>query len=72
LIELLDIVDDHGVGSFATSGSISDAPNPGLYVEGLGTVGLPLSKPDACELSKISHQAPFGKGGETIVDTTVR
>lgn len=33
-----------GSGSFATLGSLSDAANPGIPVEGLGTIGLPLSE----------------------------
>lgn len=41
-------------------------------INGLGVVGLPLPKRDAAELGKICHEAPFGKGSETNVDTTVR
>jgi hypothetical protein len=46
--------------------------NPGLNVNGIGIIGLPLSEHYAKELIKVSHQAPFGKGSQTIVDTTVR
>ncbi|KAL8936703.1 MAG: hypothetical protein Q9211_004054 [Gyalolechia sp. 1 TL-2023] len=64
----------HGkcTGSFAHKGHLPSAPNPGLFGRGLGTVGLPLSERDAVELKKACHQAPFGKGSETIVDTNVR
>jgi hypothetical protein len=72
LIQLLDNIGDHAVGSFATSGTLSHAPKSGLYIDGLEVVGLPLFKRDAAELGKICHEAPFGKGSETIVDTTVR
>ncbi|KAI9781115.1 MAG: hypothetical protein M1816_002473 [Peltula sp. TS41687] len=59
-------------GTFATSGVCPDAVNPYLHVRGIGTVGLPLSERDAKAVIEVSHQAPYGKGGETIVDTAVR
>lgn len=59
-------------GKFATSGALAIASNPGLFVEGIGKVGLPLSERDAVELSRASHEAPFGKGSETLVDPSVR
>ena len=45
---------------------------PGLEVEGLGTVGLPLSKGQARALIRKCRQAPYGKGTQTLVDTNVR
>ena len=33
---------------------------------------LPLSPRDARDITKLCHQAPFGKGSETVVDTSVR
>ena len=45
---------------------------PGLEVEGLGTVGLPLSKTQARALVRRCRQAPYGKGTQTLVDTDVR
>ncbi len=45
---------------------------PGLEVRGLGPIGLPLTKTQARELIKVCRQAPFGKGTETVVDTSVR
>ncbi len=45
---------------------------PGLEVDGLGTIGLPLAESTAKELIKICRQAPYGKGTETVVDTKVR
>ncbi|KAL9013162.1 MAG: hypothetical protein Q9173_002136 [Seirophora scorigena] len=44
----------------------------GKAVHGLGIIGLPLSERGAVELRKACHQAPFGKGSETIIDTRVR
>ena len=48
------------------------AAMPGLEVEGLGTVGLPLSKSQARALIRRCRQAPYGKGTQTLVDTDVR
>ena len=69
LLEVLGKIDRPG--DFCTSG---DRPMtmPGLDVEGLGTVGLPLGKSDAGKLIKLCRQAPYGKGTETLVDTDVR
>ena len=45
---------------------------PGLAVRELGEVSLPLVKTQARRLIKQCHQAPYGKGMETLVDTDVR
>ena len=59
-------------GSFATSGTLSNAANPGIFFEVLGKIGLPLSEIDASEICRINHEFPLGKGTKTFVDTTVR
>ena len=69
--DLLESLDMIGHGSFAASGPLADI-NPGLYVEGLGKIGLPLSERDAKALALVCNRAPFGKGSETFVDTAVR
>lgn len=48
-------------------------PNPYLRI-GVNpdTIGLPLSKVDAQKIIDASHQAPFGRGTETLVDKAVR
>src|SRR5262249_37070187 len=58
-------------GTFCASGRLP-AVLPGLEVEGLGPVGLPLSPKTAKELIKRCHQAPYGKGDQALVDTKVR
>ena len=45
---------------------------PGLEVDGLGPVGLPLTAKQAKDLKKQAEQAPYGKGEKTLVDTSVR
>ncbi|KAL8711917.1 MAG: hypothetical protein Q9225_007037 [Loekoesia sp. 1 TL-2023] len=70
--DLCDYLEVIGSGQFATSGLLPDASSPGLFVHGLGKVGLPLSDRDAADLARLSHEAPFGQGSETFIDTTVR
>lgn len=58
-------------GSFCVSGS-SPVVLPGLEVEGVGPIGLPLTVAQAKELKRHGEQAPYGKGEQTLVDTNVR
>jgi hypothetical protein len=70
LEECLDGI--QSTGSFALFGKLQNPPNPGLYLVNGGPIGLPLSDHDAQVIIAASHAAPFGKGHETIVDTSVR
>src|SRR5690349_10409768 len=58
-------------GSFCAVGS---APIilPGLEVDGLGPIGLPLTAGQAKALIRQGEQAPHGKGEKTVLDTKVR
>lgn len=56
---------------FCTTGSLAPVL-PGLEVEGIGKVGVPVSTDDARRIIEQAAQAPFGRGEETIVDTDVR
>jgi hypothetical protein len=69
LSQILETIDRPG--SFCGSGS-APVVLPGLEVEGLGPVGLPLTAGQARELKALCEQAPYGKGEETVVDTSVR
>src|SRR5436309_9041582 len=46
--------------------------DPGLEVEGLGRVPVPLKRGIAKSLIATCRPAPYGKGTETLVDTRVR
>ncbi|KAL1951365.1 hypothetical protein VTO73DRAFT_514 [Trametes versicolor] len=59
-------------GAFSFNKTYPTAPNPALNIDGLGTIGLPLSTRDAAAIKARSEQAPFGKVDQTIVDKTVR
>ncbi|KAL8943295.1 MAG: hypothetical protein Q9211_001042, partial [Gyalolechia sp. 1 TL-2023] len=67
-----DIVRIHSAGSFAAFGIIDAFVNPGISIDPIGIVRLPLSEEDALTLIHASQKAPFGKGTETLVDESVR
>jgi len=45
---------------------------PLLEVDGVGPIALPLLPAQAAQLIAVSERAPYGRGGETRVDTAVR
>lgn len=51
---------------------VPGCPNPGLDVDGVGRVALPLTDQTAKLIASAGDQAPYGHGMETILDTTVR
>jgi predicted 2-oxoglutarate/Fe(II)-dependent dioxygenase YbiX len=69
LISLMDKVKTSG--TFSVNGTLPPIA-PGLKVKGVGHIALPLLEQQAKSLIKLSQQAPFGYGEETIVDTNVR
>ncbi|KAJ3545891.1 hypothetical protein NMY22_g2263 [Coprinellus aureogranulatus] len=48
------------------------APDPEMNIEGVGQIALPLTEKDAQAIIARASQAPFGKGSDTVVDTSVR
>ena len=68
-VRLMETVENPG--TFSVSGTLSSVP-PGLRVEGVGPIALPFLPQQAEALIAQSEQAPFGRGEETIVDTSVR
>ena len=59
-------------GSFAFGSSLLSAPNPGLEIDALGMLGLPLSVRDAEAIKGIAGRSPFGHGEKTVIDMSVR
>lgn len=59
-------------GSFASFHGLKQPPPAHIWVDGIGHVSLPLGGPQAEQLIARCRQAPFGKGSDTIVDTSVR
>jgi predicted 2-oxoglutarate/Fe(II)-dependent dioxygenase YbiX len=58
-------------GTFCVAGS-EQMFAPGLEVEGVGPIGLPLPEVQAEQLVAIAERAPYGRGTETVTDTAVR
>jgi hypothetical protein len=46
--------------------------NPALEIDGNYSISLPLRPDDAGIIRDACRQAPFGRGDETVVDTSVR
>lgn len=70
LIEILANVQTFG--SFATSGRVPGDVITGLSVHDVGRISFPLIETQAKEIIGVCHQAPFGRGSQTIVDESVR
>lgn len=59
-------------GSFAAFKPLSGQFNPQICVGGVGDIQLPLAPDQARQIITKAQQAPYGKGSETLVDTSVR
>ncbi|KAJ9127115.1 hypothetical protein QFC24_001350 [Naganishia onofrii] len=57
-------------GEFSFGGPAEFLPSaPGLFIEGVGKVALPLMDDQTAEkIIQVCEQAPFGRGRETLVD----
>lgn len=69
LEELLESVDRPG--DFFTSGRLF-VPMPRLEVEDVGLLSFPVPDSQVRALVEAAERAPYGKGADTLVDTSVR
>ncbi|MGJ7029950.1 hypothetical protein [Niabella hirudinis] len=60
-----------GSGRFASTGTV-DFVFPGLIVEGIGEIAFSINEIQAQALIGVAQKAPFGQGGHTIYDDTIR
>ena len=60
------------VGSFTASQARQRIVDPGLHVNDVGSISLPLRSADAKEIMTAGSQAPFGRGSKTVVDMEFR
>ena len=58
-------------GNFYAYGT-KEIPMPKFEVDGVGVVSFPISEDQIKKIIKQATQAPYGKGTETILDTSVR
>ncbi|KAK0718024.1 hypothetical protein B0T26DRAFT_830139 [Lasiosphaeria miniovina] len=70
LSQALDSV--QAAGTFAAFAKIKEAIIKPFFVQDVGPVDFPLQESTARQLIEKARQAPYGKGSETFVDTSVR
>ncbi|KAK4185046.1 hypothetical protein QBC35DRAFT_504643 [Podospora australis] len=70
ICEALDSIE--AAGTFAAIGKIDNSNIKPFNVRDVGLVSFPLQEPLAHQLIEKARQAPYGKGSETFVDTSVR
>ena len=58
-------------GEFCVHGRLY-APMPTLEVEGVGVLAFPVPESQLRTLIGVAERAPYGKGPQTVIDTTVR
>ena len=58
-------------GDFCAHGRVF-APMPRLEVDGVGALSFPVPESQVHALIGVAERAPYGKGEETLVDTSVR
>jgi hypothetical protein len=58
-------------GSVAAFQALSSIPIS-ISVDGVGDIAMPLNQTQAQQLIAKARQAPYGKGSQTLVDTSVR
>ncbi|MCY4454405.1 MAG: 2OG-Fe(II) oxygenase [Immundisolibacterales bacterium] len=58
-------------GDFCTHGRLF-SPMPRLEVEGAGLLSFPIPEAQVRALIEMAERAPYGKGPDTLVDTSVR
>ena len=59
-------------GDFAFGETLTLAPNPGIQIDTLGLLGLPMTPRDVELIRSVAVRAPFGHGERSIIDSTVR
>lgn len=59
-------------GDFACSGFLPDLCLPGLVIESVGHISLPVQDEQAQKIFELAKKAPFGLGDQTLIDEAVR
>ncbi|KJZ73341.1 hypothetical protein HIM_07345 [Hirsutella minnesotensis 3608] len=72
-LDLLDALQGlDAAASFASFNRADRPPSTGLNVSGIGDIRMPLCKAQSAKLIAMARQAAYGKGSDTIVDTSAR
>ncbi|KAF1835575.1 hypothetical protein BDW02DRAFT_495568 [Decorospora gaudefroyi] len=71
--QLQDLLDNLQLdGTFSSLYTTSQFVNPGLHINTIGSIALPLSSRDALTIIGRCRKAPFGRKDETVIDENVR
>ncbi len=70
--KIMSAIDDIDRPTSYCAGGLLSGILPGLEIKGVGPIALPLIKSQAMLIKNQATQAPYGKGEETIVDSSVR
>ena len=72
--ELADILTslNDAPANFAVNNVVQGTPLPGLHIEGVGSVSVPLCDGQAKKIIAVASKAPFGLGEKTVVDESYR
>ncbi|OTB07529.1 hypothetical protein M426DRAFT_8531 [Hypoxylon sp. CI-4A] len=70
--DLLEALDSIRISDKFSFFSRMDIYEPRIVVNNIGRIPFPLSEAHAQRIAAEAHQAPYGRGNETIVDPTVR
>ena len=62
----------HVEGEFAFGTTLALAPNPGVQIDSLSLLSLPMTPSDVELIKSAASRAPFGHGERSIIDSTVR
>lgn len=58
-------------GNFCMHGALA-SPMPEVQVDRIGSLSFPLLETQVAALIAAAELAPYGRGGETLLDTSVR
>jgi hypothetical protein len=56
-----------GAGEFACSGLLPELGYPGLHIQDVGHVSLPVQAEQAQKIIEVAKKAPYGLGSQTLI-----
>ena len=70
--KVLSLLEGLGEQAHVCAGGSTELVLPGLWVEGIGEISLPIQPKEAKALIEVAEQAPYGRRDQTLLDTSVR
>ena len=72
LAQLEKLIEEAGQPGEYFAKGLSIVPIPRIEVEGVGVLSFPIPEFQAKQLLDVAERSPFGKGMETVIDSSVR